>query len=64
MRNLEEFQEEIDILWLWHRQLSKSDIGDTEERKVILERKIERLQAEFKKLFGVDYVHFRERRSN
>lgn len=53
--NVEALKEEIEIEMLWYRQLSKSDIGDTEDRKVIVKQRIENLKKQYKELTGVDY---------
>lgn len=53
--NIEALKEEIETEMLWYRQLRKSDIGDSEDRKVIVKQKIEKLKKQYKELTGVDY---------
>lgn len=53
--NIEALKEEIEIEMLWYRQLRKSDIGDSEGRKVIVKQRIEKLKKQYKELTGVDY---------
>lgn len=61
-RYINDLLEEIDSLWLWHRQLYKADDGFTRAKETDLNCRIEKLEKQYKDLTGSEYAHFNLRK--